>query len=311
MTLTLFASALLSISVLLVFTGLRSLRPDSGLRDRMELYTGGMAAPERLENIELRQSLTQRVLKPIALRAFDLAGSTMPHKRLAKLRKRLALAGDPGGLTPARFMGIKIWTTIMMGGMAAFYASTAPELPPLTLLMLALWTGIGFKLPDIWISRRIKSRQLELTNALPDALDMLTIAVEAGLSFDQGMGEITARWTNELSREFRRVLNAIGMGTSRQEALEQLRDRTGVPDIASFVVAVNHAEDLGTSMGDVLNVQSQEMRTRRRQRAQEKAAKLPVKMMFPLVFFIFPSLFVVILGPAVPRLVGALGSLNP
>lgn len=310
MTLTLLASALLSLSVLLVFTGLLRLRPDSGLLDRMDLYAGGMLAPERLEDAELRQSLTVRLLKPLALRAFDLAGSAMPHRRLAKLRKQLALAGEPGGLTPVRFMGIKVWTTIVMGGMAALYASTAPELPPLTLLMLALWTFIGFRLPDVWISRRIKSRQLELTNSLPDALDMLTIAVEAGLSFDQGMGEITARWKNELSREFRRVLNAIGMGTSRQEALEQFRDRTGVPDIVSFVVAVNHAEDLGTSLGDVLNVQSVEMRTRRRQRAQEKAAKLPVKMMFPLVFFIFPAMFAVILGPSIPRIIRALATIN-
>ncbi len=175
--------------------------------------------------------------------------------------------------------------------------------------MLAVWTGIGFWMPNAWLSRRIKERQLELTNALPDALDMLTIAVEAGLSFDQGMGEIVARWQNELSREFRRVLNAIGMGTSRREALEQFRDRTEVPDIVSFVVAVNHAEDLGTSLGDVLNVQSAEMRIRRRQRAQEKAMKVPVKMMIPMVLFIFPAMFAVILGPAVPRIVRAFGSL--
>ena len=189
--------------------------------------------------------------------------------------------------------------------MVSWYASIVPKISILTVLMLAIWTFIGFALPNMFISRRIRSRQLELTNSLPDALDMLTIAVEAGLSFDQGMGEIVVRWQNELSREFRRVLNAIGMGTSRREALEQFRERTGVPDIVSFVVAVNHAEDLGTSLGDVLNVQSAEMRTRRRQRAQEKAMKVPVKMMIPMVLFIFPAMFAVILGPTVPVFIRA------
>jgi tight adherence protein C len=309
MSLPLITSVLFSLSVLLVFTGLRRLRPDAGLRDRMELYAGSVGTPERLEEIELRQSFTGRLLKPLALRAFDLAGSAMPHKRLGKLRKRLLLAGEPAGLTPARFMGIKIWATIVMGAMAALYAYSLPEIQLRTLGMLVGWTGMGYRLPDMWISRRIKRRQLELTNSLPDALDMLTIAVEAGLSFDQGMGEIVSRWKNELSHEFRRVLNAIGMGTSRREALEQFRERTGVPDIASFVVAVNHAEDLGTSLGDVLNVQSAEMRTRRRQRAQEKAAKVPVKMMIPMVLFIFPAMFAVILGPAVPRIIRVFGSI--
>ncbi len=304
MALPVIASVLLSLSVLLVFAGIAALRPGGELGQRMELY-GGAGQAMTLEQVEQEQSFTRRVLMPAILRGVHVTGSLLPNKRFAKLRQRLQLAGEPGGLTPAQLAGIKLWMTTMAAGLAALRVYLGPRPTPLLLLSLVLLVVIGFKLPDIWLTRRIQRRQQELTNALPDGLDMLTIAVEAGLSFDQAAGEIVSRWDNELSREFRRVLYEIGVGTSRREALEHLRDRTGIPDIVSFVVAVNHAEDLGTSMGQVLNVQSQEMRTRRRQRAQEKANKVPVKMMFPLVFFIFPSMFAVILGPAVPQIMGA------
>jgi tight adherence protein C len=263
-----------------------------------------------LEQIELEESFTQRVLKPLVLRVVAATGRFLPNKRLARVRQRLQLAGEPGGLTPAQFYGIQIWLTFITGALAALRLHFGEPPTRMLLLELVVFVVVGFKLPDIWLSRRIKQRQLALTNSLPDALDMLTIAVEAGLSFDQGLGEIVARWKNELSREFQRVLYEIGMGTSRREALEHFRDRTGVSDITTFVVAINHAEEMGSGMGHVLNVQSQEMRTRRRQRAQEKANKVPVKMMFPLVFFIFPSMFAVILGPAIPRIMHAMAGVH-
>jgi tight adherence protein C len=173
-----------------------------------------------------------------------------------------------------------------------------------------VFVAIGFMLPDVWLSRQITARQLAITNALPDALDMMTIGVEAGLSFEQAIGEIVSRWHDVLSVEFRRVLYEIGIGKSRREALEHLSERTGVPDLVSFVTAVNHSEELGTSLARVLNVQSQEMRIRRRQRAQEAANKVPIKMLFPMVFLIFPAVFAVILGPGIPRLFQALGGVT-
>ncbi len=131
--------------------------------------------------------------------------------------------------------------------------------------------------------------------------------MEAGLSFEQSLGEIVTRWDNDLAKEFRRVLYEVGVGMSRREALEHLSERTAVPDIVSFVTSINHSEELGTSLARVLNVQSQEMRIRRRQRAQEAANKVPIKILFPMVFLIFPAMFAVILGPAVPRIFRALG----
>ena len=309
MTIPLIASVLFSASVLLVFVGLATMRPASSLRERIELYSGSApagSAPMTLEQVELQQSFMQRVLKPMILRSMHALGRMMPDKQLAKLRQRLALAGEPGNLTPAQFVGIKIWTTIILASLVVLRVMSDPPLSPLMLGALVGWVFMGFRLPDIWLSRRIKTRQELLTNQMPDALDMLTIGVEAGLSFDQSVDEIVNRWSNELSGEFRRVLYEIGVGTSRRVALEHLKERTGVRDIASFVVAINHSEELGTSMGQVLQTQSEEMRTRRRQRAQEKANKVPIKMMFPLTMFIFPAMFAVILGPAIPQIMRGL-----
>ncbi|HSH81305.1 MAG TPA: type II secretion system F family protein [Herpetosiphonaceae bacterium] len=317
MTLPLIASVLLSMSVLLVFVGVTAMRPASNVRERIELYVSSAslarpgAAGPTLEEVELQQSFMQRVLKPAFLRLMQMLGRIMPPARLEKLRRQLDMAGNPGGVTPAQFFGFKIISLIFMGSLVALRLMTGP--PPSLFLTIGLvvYVLISFRIPDIWLSIRVKRRQELMTNQMPDALDMLTIAVEAGLSFDQGIGEIVNRWKNELSGEFQRVLLEIGVGTSRREALYHLRDRTGVPDIASFVVAINHSEDLGTSLGRVLQQQSEEMRTKRRQRAQERANKVPIKMMFPLAFFIFPALFAVILGPAVPRIMRGFASVGP
>jgi tight adherence protein C len=171
--------------------------------------------------------------------------------------------------------------------------------------MLGVVAFCGFSLPKFWITRRITQRQRDITNALPDTLDMLTITIEAGLSFESSLQEIIARWDNDLSREFARVLRDIGMGQSRRASLNGLGERTGVPDILSFVTALNQADELGVSIGRVLKAQSEDMRVRRRQRAHEKANQAPVKIMFPLVFLIFPAIFAVLLGPAVPRLLSS------
>jgi tight adherence protein C len=264
--------------------------------------------PLSVEELELTVPFRQRVVKPLLLRLVRIFSAVLPTTRVHKLRHRIQQAGHPGGLTAADFIGIKGWLTVIAAGLAGLYVYlNAAPLTPMAMLMLAMFVASGFILPDFWLSRRIASRRVELTNALPDAIDMLTISVEAGLSFDQGLGEIVARWDNELAREFRWALYEIGLGKSRRAALENLAQRTEVPDVVSFVTAVNHAEELGASLGRVLNVQSQEMRVKRRQRAQEAANKVPVKMMFPMVFLIFPALFAVILGPGVPRLFRALG----
>ncbi|MDP9416231.1 MAG: type II secretion system F family protein [Pseudomonadota bacterium] len=301
------ASVLVPLTGLALFLGLRAMRPPSRLGQRVELYGGHSAAAAPVVESP-RVPFKERVLKPAVLRVVRTLGSLGSSRSRAKLQMRLEQAGDPGGIGPVEFAGAKLCLTLIMGALAVQYLLSAAKVAPAMLLLLLLATLLAMRLPDIWISRRTKRRQVEMIKVLPDALDMLTIAVGAGLSFDQAVGELVARWNNELSREFRRVLSEIGLGKSRREALENFSRRSGVSDIVSFVVAINHAEELGASLGPVLKVQSQEMRTRRRQRAQEAANKVPVKMMFPMVMLIFPAIFAVVLGPTIPQLIDALSN---
>lgn len=303
--LALIVPFIVAASVLLLFFGM-IYKPSTEIQSRMELYNVGFVT--RIEDLELRTPFSERVLKPLLHRLMRIFSGILPHKRLDKLRFRVTQAGYPGGLTATDFVGLKGWAMLLMASLAALYVHIARvEVSPIAILMLIGFVSIGFMLPDIWLSRRVSQRESELMNALPDALDMLTIAVEAGLSFDQGLGEIVTRWDNELTRELRRVLYEIGLGKARRDALNNLATRTMIADIQSFVTAINHAEELGASMSRVLAVQSLEMRVRRRQRAQEAANKVPIKMMFPMVFLIFPALFAVILGPGIPRMFAALG----
>jgi tight adherence protein C len=199
--------------------------------------------------------------------------------------------------------------TIVLGATLLFGYQTHDPVTIVHLLMLGLVGFCSFSLPDFWLSRQIAQRQTAIVNALPDALDLLVIANDAGLSFEMAMQEITNKWDNELAQEFGRVLSDIRMGQPRRDALTSLADRTGVADIISFVSAVIQAESMGVSIGRVLSVQAEELRVRRRQRAQERANQAPVKMMIPLVFLIFPAIFAVLLGPAVPELMRAFGNL--
>jgi tight adherence protein C len=157
---------------------------------------------------------------------------------------------------------------------------------------------LGFMLPALWLGQKIRSRKNSVIRSLPDALDLLTICVEAGLVFDQAMQKVAEKWDDELSRAFARVLHEIRLGKTRREALRDMADRLDLSDVTSFVAAVIQAEQLGVSIAKVLRIQSDQMRIRRRQRAEEKAHQAPVKMLFPMVFLIFPAIWIVLLGPA-------------
>jgi tight adherence protein C len=149
------------------------------------------------------------------------------------------------------------------------------------------------------LTSQIKKRQDGIVRALPDALDLLTICVEAGLGFDTAMGKVYEKWDNDLARAFGRVLQEIQLGKLRREALRAMAERLDVPDVTTFTAAIIQADQLGVSIGKILRVQSDQMRVKRRQRAQEKAQQAPVKMMIPMVFLIFPSIWIVLMGPAV------------
>jgi len=161
-----------------------------------------------------------------------------------------------------------------------------------------LFLVIGFMFPDLWLTSRIKARQKSVFRALPDALDLLTICVEAGLGFDAAMAQVNMKWEDELALEFGRVLQEIRLGKLRREALRDMSDRLGVSELTSFVAAVIQSEQLGVSMAKVLRIQSDQMRVRRRQMAEEEAHRAPIKMIFPIGLLIFPSILMVLLGPA-------------
>jgi tight adherence protein C len=166
--------------------------------------------------------------------------------------------------------------------------------------------AVGYMVPGIWLSRKIKARRKEIQLALADVIDLLTISVEAGLGFDPAMQRVVEKWQNALTQEFGRMLSEMRIGKSRREAMKEMTKRCNVDDLNVFISSIIQADQLGVSITQVLRVQSQQMRMRRRQRAEEQAHKAPIKMLFPMVFLIFPALYIVILGPAVPQIMGSI-----
>lgn len=259
-----------------------------------------------LEELELEQPFRERVLKPFVRSMLTLLGKLLPSKNAGKVKRNIEMAGSPGGLTPAMFVGVRI-TLALIGLVAGLYLTTLADLPLVSRLMYSsIGLCIGFVLPGIWLDRKMKARKHNILKAMPDALDLLSISVEAGLGFDLALQRVSDKWENELSHEFRRVVSDTRLGTQRRDSMRMMAERCGVEDLSNFVQAIIQAEQLGVSIGKILKVQSEQMRMRRRQRAEELAHQAPVKMLFPMVFLIFPSILVVILGPAIPRLMNAL-----
>ncbi|HET9224193.1 MAG TPA: type II secretion system F family protein [Roseiflexaceae bacterium] len=290
---------------LVIFSLTRSAQTDV-IGDRLSQFTERSMT---LSELELEQPFSQRVLVPLARTILNTIGKYGPKQSAERLRVNLQQAGNPGNLTPVMFSGIRIALAVLLGVIFSFI--TFRTMPFAQALMYsAIGVVLGYLLPSIWLGQQIKKRKKNIVKALPDALDLLTISVEAGLAFDSALQRVTEKWDNELSREFKRVLTDTRLGRARRDALKDMANRTGVDDVQTFTAAVIQAEQLGVSIGKILRIQADQMRVRRRQRAEEAAQKAPIKMLFPMVFLIFPALFVVILGPAVPRLMQGLGSVG-
>ena len=171
------------------------------------------------------------------------------------------------------------------------------------IMLVAVAFILGLVIPNFMLKRQISSRQMKITQELPDNLDLLTVSVEAGLGFDQALLKLVEKTNGPLSKEFKRLLHEIRIGKTRRDALREMATRTGVEDLQTFVAAIIQADQLGVGIGNVLRIQSQQLRQKRRQRAEEKAQKAPVKMLIPMILFIFPSLFIILLGPGVLQLI--------
>jgi tight adherence protein C len=267
--------------------------------------------PRSLEEIELQQPFTERVLRPFirqladALNRFQQARAKNPKDNSVKgteaIQRKLALAGNPYRWTPADYLGIKIFAALVLGGVLFFMLTIGGD-PGYALLFGGIGLAFGWFGPELLLRSKTQARQKQIQRALPDALDLLVISVEAGLGFDAAIQRLVEKRNDPLAAEFARVLAEMRVGRSRRDALKDMVLRTQVPDLNNFVGAILQAEQLGVSITKVLTVQAEQMRTVRRQRAEEKAAQLQLKLIFPLAIFIFPALCVVIMGPVWPTL---------
>jgi len=286
----------------LVYVGLRENRDYDPLQERLKQY-GDRELPESLEEVEMSLSFKDRVLIPVINWLARIVAKLTPQKQLESTRKKLEQAGlttDPTQFYLRRvFMGIVF---LILGFVLFVGMKVMPSLQGASAIGAALGTGaLGFYLPVSSVNGRIRKRQESVVKSLPDALDLLVICVEAGLGFDMAMGKVYDKWENDLALAFGRVLREIQLGKTRRDALRDMAERFDVPDLNSFTAAVIQADQLGVSMSKILRVQSDQMRIKRRQRAQEKAHQAPVKMMLPMVFLIFPAIWIVLLGPAILR----------
>jgi tight adherence protein C len=235
-------------------------------------------------------------LSPLLDRLRGIAVRLSPASVTSRLARRLDLAGNPGRWTAERVLAFKgLGLTVgVVGGLLLAAGS------PIRVLFIPTIAGAaGFFLPDVLVYNTGLKRQEAIRRALPDALDLLTVCVEAGLGFDAALDEVARNSSGPLAGELSRVLREMQLGKSRADALRAVAERTSVPELAAFVTAVVQAGQLGVPVGAVLREQAAEMRVRRRQLAEERAQKVPVKILFPVIFFLMPALFVVVIGPGV------------
>jgi len=285
--------------ILLITIGLVGSSTTDPVQARL-LQLGTMQA-RNLEELELQQPFIERTIRPLAMRLSNAVARITSRSFAESTERRLALAGNPGDLRVADWLGIKAVAAIVgaIVFFVLFFVLGLLGLPPAIGLVMSL-VGLlfGYTLPEFWLGNRIRARQRAILLQIPDALDLLTISVRAGLGFDAALGKVVEKMKGPLIDEFRRALAEVRVGKARRDALRDIIPRTEVQALTNFIGAVIQAEQLGVSISKVLQVQSEQLRIERRQRAEEMAAKAPIKMLFPLVGCIFPSLFIVILGPA-------------
>lgn len=292
---------LLASAVWLVVLGLRDSFGENPLDTRLAEYAekGDLTS---LEEIELSQPFVERVIYPAAKRFGEIAQRFTPQNAIIETRAKLEMASTPKWLDPTLFLSSRFIVGILLGSLVLLLFSLSPEASLLSLRSILL-TGLmlitGFFVPNLILNKRIRERQRAILNAMPDALDLLTIAVEAGLGFDAALKKVVEKWDNGLSLAFARVLQEIQLGRLRREALRDMADNMGLMEMESFVAAVIQSDQLGVSMSRVLRVQSDAMRVKRRLRAEITAQKAPVKMLLPMAFLIFPTIMILLLGPAI------------
>jgi tight adherence protein C len=294
-------------AVALIFIGIYL--PRSGpdvVEERLMAFT---ERTRTLEEIELQAPFSERILKPFLnglaqaiQRAQERNLNPRQENPMMSIQRKLNMAGNPYGWSSSDFLGVKAALTIALAA-GLFFLLTVGGKATLGIPAGLVAGLVGWFIPDLLVSSKTGARRHQIVRALPDALDLLVISVEAGLGFDAALQRLVEKTDNPLTREFARVLAELRVGRSRREALRDVIDRTQVQDLTNFISAILQAEQLGVSISKVLTIQADQMRTVRRQRAEQSAAQAPLKMLIPLAIFIFPALCIMILGPIWPTVV--------
>ena len=246
---------------------------------------------------KLAEPFIVRVTKPLG-GLVGRVGRLTPRNYLDQIHRKLLLSGLTGTMRAEEFVVAQIASTGLLTMAALLYSALGNPSGRVALLLIILAPLTGLLLPTAWLSRKVGERQGAILKDLPDTLDLLAISVEAGMGFEGALAIVCQHFHSPLAEEFARTLHEMELGLPRRDAFQNLKRRTEVPELSNFVLALLQADALGIPIGRVLKTQATEMRNKRRQWAREKAAKLPVKMLFPLVLFVFPAIMVVILGPA-------------
>jgi tight adherence protein C len=286
------------LGVLMIFIGLArtpSTNTAQMVQQRLQVYGG--EKPLTLEEVELQRPFSERFLRPGIERLGSLLSRSTPQKARQDLMNRLDLAGRPGNLTPEDFGAVRLVAAAVMAAIGLLLGLLLANTVYLA-ISLAGGAILGYYLPVLWLKQKVDARRSEIQKGLPDAMDLLVIAVDAGLGFDAALARVTDKYKNALSDEFAKVLREVSLGRPRLEAMDEMGRSSGVEDLHNFIQAIIQSEQFGTGIGKILRIQADEMRRKRRQRAQEKAAQATLKMMLPMVGCIFPTLWIVLLGPA-------------
>ncbi|MEM7133787.1 MAG: type II secretion system F family protein [Chloroflexota bacterium] len=299
-TVLIFAISIM-VSTFALIMGIRAGRIKRQMSLVSSVLGDDLEAIPTLRQLEMSSSWEVRVLEPMIRRFTGLGQALTPSKNIQSLRQDLVAAGLEERLSIPDFLGIRFLVGAALGLLVFFTASASYPLFSSILFGIAGFV-VGLYIPNLWLKSKVSKRKRTLSRELPDVLDMLSICVDAGMGFDAALQKIAYHKDSIMAQEIRRVLIEVQIGVPRMDALRHMADRTDVTDISNFVAVLIQSDSMGISIKDILHTQSVQMRIKRRQRAEESARRAPLKMLFPLVFFIFPALFAMILGPAIPKI---------
>ena len=288
---------LVLLAIILVGSAFSSSAQAGGITRSLAVLEAMTQAPKELTQ-DLDRSFADRVLQPLQQRALGVGRRITGADTADRIRSKLDLAGNPPGWTVDRVVSGKVLGAVLGLVLGFVFSLMLPSLMIKLVVIIAV-TVVGFFSPNLYLYQKAHDRSRRLQRDLPDAIDLLTISVESGLGFDAAVQQVARNTDGPLAEELSRVLREMQIGQSRSDALRAFGERTNVPDVKTFVSAMVQADTFGIPIAQVLRIQSSEMRVKRRQRAEEKAQQVPVKITIPLIFCILPTLFIAVMGPAV------------